>query len=164
MQENYDDDQHIEDSSDASEGIMQRYNNTFRQLAASERWEKWCENMNSECTHLGFDAWACECGPGWIPLLEILFIYADEWNRTTPDGEENEKINITQVKEKFGSLRFYYTGGSDEFRGMVTMAEMLSSFMCERCGDRGDQMVSKHGWITTECHGCRGSRKDKKSD
>ena len=162
MQENYDDDQHLEDSSDSLDGIMEGFNSTFRQLVAAERWEKWCENINSECKHLGFDVCACECGPGWIPLLEILFTYADEWNRTTPDGEGDEQIIINQVKEKFGSLRFYHIGGSPEFRGMVTMAEMLSSSMCERCGDRGEQ--NKSGWITTECRRCRGSRKGKKSD
>jgi hypothetical protein len=162
MLDNYDDDQHLEDSSDSSDGIMERYDTTFRQLAAYERWEKWCEKINSECKHLGFDALACECGPGWIPLLDILFNYADEWNRIAPDGEEDERIVINQVKEKFGSLRFYHTGGSPEFRGMVTMAEILSSSICERCGDRGEQ--NEKGWITTECRRCRASVKDKKLD
>lgn len=163
MQENYDDDQHLEDLYDASEGIMQRYNTAFRKLAAVERWEKWCETTNAECKHLGFDAWACECGPGWIPLLDILFHYADEWNRTVPEGDD-DRIQINQVKEKFGGLRFYYTGGSPEFRGMVEMAEMLSSNICERCGDRAESQDIGGGWIATQCDRCRDSRNDKKSD
>jgi len=162
MIENYDDDQHLENSSDISENIMERYDSTFHRLAAAERWEQWCEKTNAECKHLGFDAWACECGAGWIPLLDILFHYADEWNRTVPE-DDDDRIQIDQVKEKFGGLRFYYTGGSPEFRGMVEMAEMLSSNICERCGDRGERGDIGGGWISTQCRRCVGS-KDKKSD
>ena len=42
-----------------------------------------------------------------------------------------------QVKEKFGTLRFYYTGGDDRIDGMVRMAESMSAVTCETCGAPG---------------------------
>lgn len=58
-------------------------------------------------------------------------------------------INIVQIKEKFGGLRFYYDGGDAEISGMVSMAETWASHSCETCGDRGEQRSG--GWIRTLC-------------
>lgn len=60
-----------------------------------------------------------------------------------------EQVVVSQVKEKFGGLRFYYDGGDDKIRGMVGMAESLSAITCEECGAPGDQRHD--GWIRTLC-------------
>lgn len=54
-----------------------------------------------------------------------------------------------QVKEKFGTLRFYYHGGDDYVHGMVRMAEAMSAVTCEDCGAPGHQRGG--GWIRTLC-------------
>ena len=59
------------------------------------------------------------------------------------------QVTLDQVKEKFGTLRFYYTGGDDEIRGMVRMAESMSAVTCEKCGLPGTQ--TQGGWIKTAC-------------
>jgi hypothetical protein len=59
------------------------------------------------------------------------------------------QVTLDQVKEKFGTLRFYYTGGDDYIRGMVTMAESMSGVTCEECGKPGTQTPG--GWIKTVC-------------
>ena len=59
------------------------------------------------------------------------------------------QVTLDQVKEKFGTLRFYYTGGDDYIHGMVTMAESMSGVTCETCGNPGKQVGG--GWITTLC-------------
>jgi hypothetical protein len=59
------------------------------------------------------------------------------------------QVTLDQVKEKFGTLRFYYTGGDDYIRGMVTMAESMSGVTCEECGKPGTQTGG--GWIKTVC-------------
>ena len=59
-------------------------------------------------------------------------------------------IEIQQIKEKFGGLRFYYEGGDEYVSGLVTMAESWASRSCERCGDIGEQRGG--GWIRTLCH------------
>lgn len=62
-------------------------------------------------------------------------------------------INVTQIKEKFGGLRYYYNGGDDEIAGMVSLAENLSYHICENCGSTKDIGYTK-GWITTMCREC----------
>ena len=59
------------------------------------------------------------------------------------------QVTLDQVKEKFGTLRFYYTGGDDYIGGLVSMAESMSGVTCEECGKPGTQ--TSGGWIKTVC-------------
>ena len=59
------------------------------------------------------------------------------------------QVTLDQVKEKFGTLRFYYTGGDDEISGMVRMADSMSGVTCEECGNPGQSRGG--GWIYTAC-------------
>ena len=59
------------------------------------------------------------------------------------------QVTLDQVKEKFGTLRFYYTGGDDVIDGMVRMAESITAVTCEECGNIGEQRGG--GWIRTLC-------------
>ena len=59
------------------------------------------------------------------------------------------QVTLDQVKEKFGTLRFYYSGGDDYIRGLVSMAESMSGVTCEECGKPGTQTPG--GWIKTVC-------------
>lgn len=59
----------------------------------------------------------------------------------------------TQVKEKFGGLRFYVTGGSDRHYAYIRMAEAMSYTTCEECGaTQGVYRTS--GWVHTTCRPC----------
>ena len=55
---------------------------------------------------------------------------------------------IDQIKEKFGSLRFYYFGGDKEIAGMVRFAEYLCSKTCEVSGEEGE-ICSNGSWYGT---------------
>jgi hypothetical protein len=62
---------------------------------------------------------------------------------------EVPQVIIAQVKEKFGTLRFYYDGGDDYISGLVAMAEGMTAVTCEECGDIGE---GRHGgWVRTLC-------------
>jgi hypothetical protein len=63
--------------------------------------------------------------------------------------ESIPQVTLDQIKEKFGTLRFYYQGGDDTIDGMVRMAESMSGVTCEECGDPGKRRGS--GWIYTAC-------------
>jgi len=63
--------------------------------------------------------------------------------------EAVHQVTVTQVKEKFGTLRFYYSGGDDAISGMVRMAESMSSVTCEECGTPGRRRGG--GWVRTLC-------------
>ena len=78
--------------------------------------------------------------------------------RTIP--KEIAQVTLDQVKEKFGTLRFYYTGGDDVIDGMVRMAESMSGVMCEGCGSPAttEGPEDGFGWIRTECKTCADAR------
>jgi hypothetical protein len=60
-----------------------------------------------------------------------------------------EQVVATQIKEKFGTLRFYYQGGDDYIRGLESMADSMSARICEDCGKPGKKTTG--GWIRTLC-------------
>ena len=70
--------------------------------------------------------------------------------------ESIPQVTLDQVKEKFGTLRFYYTGGDDEISGMVRMAESMSGVTCEECGNPGE--TKGQGWVVTLCETHRAAR------
>jgi len=84
-------------------------------------------------------------------------IVADDF-RQVPDVIP--QVTLDQVKEKFGTLRFYYTGGDDEISGMVRMAESMSGVTCEECGSPGE--TKGNGWLVTLCETHRTAREEKK--
>ena len=69
---------------------------------------------------------------------------------------EVEQVVVEQVKEKFGTLRFYYRGGDDYVRGLVSMAEAMSGRTCESCGNPAK--TGGEGWIRTICPTCEEAR------
>ena len=71
----------------------------------------------------------------------------DQYPITIP--EPIPQVTLDQVKEKFGTLRFYYSGGDDYIRGLVSMAESMSGVTCETCGKPGTSTGG--GWIKTAC-------------
>ena len=58
-------------------------------------------------------------------------------------------ITASQVKEKFGGLRFYTNGYTDVIDGMISIAESMSYRTCEVCGNPGRS--NNYGWISTLC-------------
>lgn len=97
-----------------------------------------------------------EIGDGWYWLLSNLM--EEIYNYC-----KNNKIDfphITQIKEKFGGLNFYYTGGDELIHGMVWFAEHLSYKICETCGTT-ENVFQTEGWIRTTCKSCDDKRQKK---
>jgi len=67
--------------------------------------------------------------------------------REVPDSIP--QVTLDQVKEKFGTLRFYYQGGDEYISGLVSMAESISGITCETCGKPGTQTGGS--WVKTAC-------------
>jgi hypothetical protein len=89
-----------------------------------------------------------ECGDGWFDLIDTLCSTIQDYIDYNP-GKNIPQVIVVQVKEKFGTLRFYTTGGDDMTRGMIWMAESMSGRVCEVCGKPGE--VRDGGWIKTRC-------------
>jgi hypothetical protein len=111
--------------------------------------------------------WGIECGNGWFDIISPLcfmiknhennIVWQTEYKqKTQPDYQSDYfPVKFDQVKEKYGGLRLYFSGGDEYVEGLVSMAEAMSYKICEVCGDRGSP--NENGWISTLCEGCRKS-------
>lgn len=105
--------------------------------------------------------WGFSCGDGWFNIVERLcgiiqgHIESNrdriKWCKQTGQEppEEIPQVVATQVKEKYGTLRFYYDGGDEFIHGATYMAEAMSAKTCEVCGNPGH--VRGGGWVRTLC-------------
>ena len=100
--------------------------------------------------------WGIEPGDGWFNIIDMLCLQIQwyiEHNLPEDQIKGNIQVEATQVKEKFGTLRFYYHGGDEFIHGLVSMAEGMSGRTCEECGNPGTQ--NSTGWIKTQCEPCK---------
>lgn len=107
--------------------------------------------------------WGFECGDGWYNLLDHLCLNIQhhiDWQ--VKQGKEIKQVVAVQVKEKFGSLRFYVDGGDDYTRGMISLAESLSATMCEGCGIPS-KVKNNNGWMSNICPVCVGIREQERN-
>ena len=106
----------------------------------------------------GLPSFGLAVAPGWAPLLHTLC----ERLETILEAEPGSEIVVDQVKEKFGTLRFYYhlINASEEtekaIEDAVDKAEDASGLICESCGKPGE--TSGEGYILTLCPACRVKR------
>lgn len=114
-----------------------------------ETYDKLFINRNRPMTETAM-CWGFECGDGWYNILNALcgqIQHHIDWR--TRKGTTVSQVTVDQVKEKFGTLRFYYTGGDDYIRGLVSMAESMSAVTCEHCGNIGKYRGKS--WFYTAC-------------
>lgn len=111
-----------------------------------------------------------EVGNGWYQILSnvcwMIRQHEDNkrWRKKYLEENDPEKlaaepeyfpVKFDQVKEKYGGLRLYFSGGDDYVEGLVSMAEAMSYYMCEICGNKGE--ANKGGWISVRCEAHRDS-------
>jgi hypothetical protein len=100
-----------------------------------------------------------ECGDGWYHILhslcENLQSYIDykiDSGKVSTEEAVSLQVIATQIKEKFGTLRFYVVGGDEVTDGMISLAESISEHTCEGCGNVGT--TYNNGWVRTHCESC----------
>lgn len=111
--------------------------------------------------------WGICTDDGWFVLLHELCSYL-QWYT---DKNKYPQVIAQQVKEKFGTLRFYYSYNivedtkldeEDQTRmcagmdGAIQFAESMSSRICEVCGAFNNtvELMSRGGWCKTLCTVC----------
>ena len=62
------------------------------------------------------------------------------------------KFRITQIKEKYGTIRFYYNAGTEELSNIVNRYENKSFLTCISCGEKAKYITN--GWICPYCENC----------
>lgn len=136
-----------------------------------------CEEMDKQlrAKQCLADCESFDFGPGWANIVMVLGSAIDthvKRKRSTRarqlvnlrrDGRSNPslhlepnavtayvpKVQITYIKEKFGSLRVFYVGGDPEVDAMVMLAEMVSEVTCDHCGRPGK--LTGDRWLAARC-------------
>jgi len=138
--------------------LFEKYPKIFRQKDLS---------MKETCM-----CWGIETGNGWYDLIDSLcgvLQFNTEHNRYP-------QVEAVQVKEKYGTLRFYYRIVSTEeslkderkedrdsgsIEGAISYAEYLSGCICEKCGTNQNITTNEDGWLVTLCDKCRKEKDEK---
>ena len=124
------------------ERLLKRYPELYRQRHLP---------MTETCMCWGFDV-----GDGWYKILAKLSKKLDAYAK-----EKAIKLEVTQVKEKFGTLRFYLNQSDDAIDKMVAAAEAASSTTCEVCGSVYRAKLNNGPWYKVRCEKCRKEEKKK---
>jgi hypothetical protein len=104
--------------------------------------------------------WGLACGDGWYGILRDLtkqIRYLDE--------RCHFATRATQVKEKFGTLSFYYTTRpltafsdvetyGDILYAVIHNVELVSEYVCETCGDKVTACIRGTSWLYVRCDAC----------
>jgi hypothetical protein len=89
------------------------------------------------------------CEEGWHDLLQRLCV------RLKAALGDDERIQIVQIKEKFGTLRVYWRGEvmpatAAKLHEAIALAEARSACTCEQCGADG-RLYNNAGVYMTRC-------------
>jgi len=96
-------------------------------------------------------AWGICTGDGWYWIIDKLC----ESLQYNTDNNKHPQIVAAQVKEKFGTLRFYVNSATESQYEVIHFVESLTYDICEECGTTKDVSQNKGGWISTRCNSCR---------
>lgn len=100
-------------------------------------------------------AFGIEHGAGWNSIVEELLQkieahLAEKYAAGFRDPDYG--FVIDQIKEKFGTLRFYVSGADDTIFKWIDEAERRTSYTCEKCGKPASLHCRKGVfWIHTFC-------------
>lgn len=114
------------------------------------------DEIIAACPRLYSEGVDFECGPGWQRIIRELSLRIENILEKT----DSTDMYAVQVKEKYGTLRFYMSNMNPEIHALVSDTEALSSQTCETCGRFGKM----RGWhhIVVRCDKCFEGIKDDK--
>lgn len=99
--------------------------------------------------------WGFDVGDGWFKIIWKLSLKLEKiLNDLRPVFKDT--FMVDQVKEKFGTLRFYVNREDDTFNRItnaIGMAEQASGQTCENCG-KGGKLRQNFGYLSTLCNKC----------
>ncbi len=107
-----------------------------------------------EPPHYPISLFIFECGDGWYEIIDTLCaVIQNHVNNYSiiRNGvvEKPHQVVASQVKEKFGTLRFYVDYADEYVHGAISMAESMSARTCEICGAAGK--IRGDFWLSTRC-------------
>lgn len=103
------------------------------------------DNYNYDCTLLD------EMPAGWRKRFGLVMCEMIREALLKDNLLENYRVD--QIKEKYGSLRWYDAGYNDEVAIIVSQFEYISEHTCIVCG-KLDVKMTNNGWIVPLCEKC----------
>lgn len=103
-----------------------------------------CEASKNPFRSKSYATWLFSINKGWRDLV---------FNCTRELVNAGWNKNLLQIKEKFGSLRYYIGSATEEQHKIISKYERLSYKTCQRCGST-DSVSQTEGWICTLCKNC----------
>lgn len=110
----------------------------------------------------GESSFGFECSAGWHAVISKLCLGIEKLIVAMPEAERFQEeapgellYGVAQVKEKFGTLRFYMHCESEGMTALIDAAEGESAKTCETCGKPGVLRTDRY-WIYTSCDDCYG--------
>jgi hypothetical protein len=97
-------------------------------------------------------AFGISVGNGWFDVI---------WELSEKIAEADKNAKALQVKEKFGSLRFYISG-NEKAHDLTIEAENKTFVICEECGQPGK--LRNTGWRKVRCDECQVKHDDYMAD
>lgn len=94
---------------------------------------------------------------GWFELLDELSRKLESMIQALQEYDR-QNFYAVQIKEKYGSLRFYMSCETDAMTLAISEAEDLSAVTCELCGELGELREGK--FMHTLCDKCEAAKDD----
>lgn len=94
------------------------------------------------------DRFCFECGDGWFSILLEASIKIESILQGYPKQIRDDVVAM-QVKEKYGTLRFYISYYTEELDEIIDSAEKASCSTCEVCGNLGKLRGTR--WLYAAC-------------
>ncbi|MBU2754170.1 hypothetical protein HFU84_04365 [Acidithiobacillus sp. CV18-2] len=95
--------------------------------------------------------WGFECDDGWFDILwQLSTVLEGEATAAGISHDSGHHPYATQIKSKFGMLRWYGEHLSDAMSALVDEASGRSRHTCEVCGADGHLRVYRR-WYMTCC-------------
>jgi len=114
---------------------------------------KWLQLRNGSGQKIE-GSWEDSIPEGWHKAFGREMV--DELNRILEKYNYTNQYTITQIKEKYGMLRWYDCGipkkAAKEYDKWLKKYENLSMVTCVYCGELATHMTK--GWILPVCDGC----------
>lgn len=110
--------------------------------------EQMSNKITCEFYNLYRNVFWIDCGVGWYSLLNWLSKRIENIILSLPEIER-PYVYATQVKEKYGTLRFYMSCCDDKIEDLISQAERRSARTCEVCGSKGK--LNEGPWFRVRC-------------
>ncbi len=118
-----------------------------KEQAIFQRWPDWFRTAHDVRLSGMSDGFRCD--DGWYDIIYELFERLEPL--VAKLDESGPSFEVRQVKEKFGTLRFYVNRRNDEIEAAIDSALERASRTCELCGNPGN--LEERLWKTL-CSSC----------